>query len=68
MNAERILRNIRRHPALFGEMGEAKERQAERIIAKAKARLAPQWEERARAVRQSADATSRSSQRRSSVR
>ena len=51
MNAERILRAIRRHPALFGEMGETKERQAERILAKAKARLAPQWEERARAVR-----------------
>ena len=51
MNAERILRNIRRHPALWGELGEAKERQAERILAKAKARLAPQWEERARAVR-----------------
>lgn len=36
-------------------MGEAKEQQAERILAKAKARLAPIWEERARAVRHARD-------------
>lgn len=54
MNAERILRSIRQHPALYGERGESKEKQAVRIRDKAKARLAPQWAERAAEQRHAA--------------
>lgn len=46
MNAERMLRQIRCHPALFGEKGPAKEAQAIRIRDKCKKRLTPVWEAR----------------------
>ena len=54
MNAERIRRRIRSHPALFGELGEAKERQAERILQKTTERLRPHWDERAAQVQHAA--------------
>jgi hypothetical protein len=46
MNAERLLRRIRSHPALYGDLGAAKEAQAARIRDKCKARLAPVWAKR----------------------
>lgn len=46
MNAERLLRRIRSHPALWGERGPEKEAQAIRIRDKCKKRLAPAWEAR----------------------
>ena len=45
--AERLLRRIRSHPALWGDMGDAKERQAERILTACKGRLRIFWSERA---------------------
>lgn len=50
MNAERILRRIRNHPALYGDHGPTKEAQAERIRDRCRARLAPAWRERAAQV------------------
>jgi hypothetical protein len=50
MNIERLLRRIRSHPALYGDSGESKERQAERIRDKCIARLRPVWTERAAKV------------------
>ncbi len=50
MNCERILRQIRAHPALWGECGEAKRAQAERIRDRAKMRLLPTWKARAEQV------------------
>lgn len=46
MNAERIRRAIRSHPALWGERGPVKEKQAARILAKTAERLRPVWRER----------------------
>lgn len=46
MDYERILRGVRRHPALWGDMGPEKEAQAARIIARCKKRLEPVWERR----------------------
>lgn len=46
MNAERMLRRIRSHPALWGERGPEKEAQAIRIRDKCKKRLAPVWAQR----------------------
>lgn len=54
MDYERIRRCIHLHPAMFGEMGDAKERQAERILVKAKARLAPKWAAERRLVQHAA--------------
>jgi hypothetical protein len=51
MNAERILRRIRQHPALWGEMGDGKEAQAARILRKCKQRLAPQWRAHREAIK-----------------
>lgn len=42
---ETILRRLRSHPALWGDMGTAKEGQAERLIRRVKARLAPVWQQ-----------------------
>lgn len=50
MNAERIRRAIRAHPALWGERGAGKEKQAARILAKTAERLRPVWRERAERV------------------
>lgn len=47
MQYERILKSLRNHPALWGERGDAKEAQAERIIRKARARLTAAWNKRA---------------------
>ena len=47
MNAERLRRRIRQHPALWGEMGEEKEKQAERILARTADRLRASWNARA---------------------
>jgi hypothetical protein len=47
MNAERIRAAIRRHPALWGDMGPEKEQQASRILAKTADRLRPSWRARA---------------------
>jgi hypothetical protein len=55
MNAERILRAIRRHPGLWGELGPEKERQCVRIIARCKRRMAPKWAERAAALKHERD-------------
>ena len=46
MNYERMLRRIRSHPALWGEAGPAKEKQAERIRDKCKAKLSTEWDKR----------------------
>lgn len=43
MNHEKMLRNIRRHPALWGDMGQIKETQAIRIRDKLKAKIEPGW-------------------------
>ena len=51
MNAERLLRRIRSHPALYGDQGPEKEAQAVRIRDKCIARMAPEWERRAHARR-----------------
>lgn len=51
MNAERIRRAIRAHPALWGELGPAKEEQAQRILKRTADRLRPTWDARADAVR-----------------
>lgn len=45
-----MLRRIRSHPALWGEQGPEKELQAQRILARCKAKMAPEWEERKRQV------------------
>lgn len=47
MNYERLLRRIRNHPALYGDLGERKEKQAERIRDKCKVKLAPVFKKRA---------------------
>ena len=44
MNAERIRRAIRNHPALYGD--NAKADQCQRILRKTADRLRPQWNER----------------------
>jgi len=43
MNYEQLLRRIRGHAALFGDMGEAKEKQAERIRDKCIEKMRPTW-------------------------
>lgn len=50
MNYEKILRKIRTHDALYGDLGEEKEIQAARIRDKCIAKLRPQWAERAAQV------------------
>lgn len=44
---ERLRARMRSHPALYGEMGDAKEDQAERILRATSRRLAASWKERA---------------------
>ncbi len=43
MNYEKILRKIRAHDALYGDLGEEKEIQAERIRDRCIAKLRTQW-------------------------
>ena len=47
MRNERMLRLIRSHPALYGDWGPEKEKQAERIRDRLKVRLAPVFKARA---------------------
>ena len=50
MNADRIRRAIRAHPALFGDLGPDKAVQCARILEKTAKRLRPVWSERAERV------------------
>lgn len=52
MNAERIRRAIRNHPALWGD--DTKAEQCQRILRKTADRLRPQWNERAAQVKHAA--------------
>lgn len=54
MNYQRILNRIRTHNALYGEHGETKEIQAERIRDKCIAKLRPDWNKRAEQVKHDA--------------
>lgn len=54
MNYEKILRKIRTHDALYGELGDDKEVQAERIRNKCVAKLRPQWAKRVEEVKHEA--------------
>jgi len=50
MNYEKLRRSIRRHPALWGELGEAKEKQADRILKATGDKLRNGWNERTQRI------------------